>query len=187
MTAIPLSPLESDPAGEPSAMHERSAARLAAVQALYQIEASQTPHEVVIKDFLIGRLGGLAVAEDAETAQESNVALATLDSELFISIVRCVQSRSADIDQMIKGALAAEWPWERLEMTLRAILRCGVAELLTRTDVPGRATISEFVDVAHAFYAGAEPRMANAVLDRIAKVLGRVEERGAAEGPEATP
>ncbi len=154
-------------------MYERSSARLAAVQALYQIEASQNPPEQVIKDFLIGRTGGLAVLQDADTEQETTVALTTLDSELFINLVRTVQKRGDEIDDMIKGALSPEWPWERLEMTLRALLRSGVAELLTRTDIPAGATVSEFIEVAHAFYAGSEPRMANAVLDRISKVLGR--------------
>ena len=154
-------------------MFERSSARLASVQALYQIEASQNPPEQVIKDFLIGRTGGLAVLQDADTEQEATVALTTLDSELFINLVRTVQTRGDEIDDMIKGALSPEWPWERLEMTLRALLRSGVAELLTRTDIPANATVSEFIEVAHAFYAGSEPRLANAVLDRIAKVLGR--------------
>jgi len=162
-----------EPKRERTDVNERSSARLAAVQALYQIEASQNPAEQVIKDFLVGRTGGLAVMEDAETAQETTVALTSLDSELFINIVRAVQTRGPEIDDIIKAALSPEWPWERLEMTLRAILRSGVAELLTRTDIPGAVTVSEFIDVAHAFYAGTEPRMANAVLDRIAKVLGR--------------
>src|SRR4051812_433069 len=111
---------------EPINTNERSSARLAAVQALYQIEASQNPHEQVIKDFLIGRVGGLAVTEDSDTAQETTHALTTLDGELFIGLVRAVQTREAEIDDIIKGALSPEWPWERLEMTLRAILRAGV-------------------------------------------------------------
>jgi transcription antitermination protein NusB len=166
MTEAPSALTKSD-------LHERSSARLAAVQALYQIEASQNPPDVVIKDFLIGKVGGLAVTEDPDTAQETIVALATLDSELFINLVRGVNTRGEEIDEIIKSALSPEWPWERMEMTLRAILRCGVAELLTRTDIPAGATVSEFIEVAHAFYAGPEPRMANAVLDRVAKALGR--------------
>ncbi len=177
MAASPTVPATSAPTGNHSGVdrRERSAARLAAVQALYQIEASEAPVDVVIKDFLIGRLGGLAVAEGTDSEQESIVALATLEGELFINLVRTAQTRGTDIDDMIKGALTPEWPWERLEMTVRAVLRAGIAELLTRTDIPGGATISEFVDVTHAFYAGPEPRMVNAVLDRIAKVLGRTE------------
>ena len=167
MTSIPSQNDKPD-------LSERSSARLASVQALYQIEASQAPVEHVIKDFLIGRVGGLAVTQDTDTEVETTVALTTLDSELFINLVRAVQTREEEIDGIIRGALSREWPWERLEMTVRAILRAGVAELLSRSDIPGPATISEFVDVAHAFYAGSEPRMINAVLDRIAKVLGRM-------------
>ncbi len=158
---------------EKTDMNERSAARLAAVQALYQMEASQNPPEQIIKDFLIGRVGGLAISDNPETSEETTVALSTLDSELFIHLVRAVNTREGEIDEIIKAALSPEWPWERMEMTVRAILRAGVAELLTRTDIPGGATVSEFIEVAHAFYAGPEPRMVNAVLDRVSKVLGR--------------
>ncbi len=95
MTEDNATPTKSD-------LHERSSARLAAVQALYQIEASQNPPEQVIKDFLIGKVGGLAVTQDAETEQESIVALATLDGELFINLVRGVQTRGPEIDEIIK-------------------------------------------------------------------------------------
>ena len=156
-------------------LQARTSARLAAVQALYQIEASQNSADAVLKDFLMGRVGSIAVTEDADTAVESLVALAELDSELFIGLVRSAESRGEEIDGMIRGSISTEWPWERLEMILRAILRAGVAELLTRTDIPAGATVNEFVEVAHAFYAGSEPRMTNAVLDRIAKALGRLE------------
>jgi N utilization substance protein B len=71
--------------------------------------------------------------------------------------------------------LSSDWPAERLELTVKAILRAGISELLARADIPPRATISEFVDVAHAFYPGAEPRMVNAVLDRVARALGRLD------------
>jgi N utilization substance protein B len=151
----------------------RTAGRLAAVQALYQIEVTQDPPDRIIKDFLVGRVGGLAVAQDRETEQESIVALAEIDGELFINLVRAVQTRGEEIDDMIKGSVSADWPWDRLEITLRSILRAGVAELLTRTDIPANATIAEFVDVAQAFYAGPESGLTNAVLDRIARALGR--------------
>ena len=72
---------------------------------------------------------------------------------------------------MIAGALSKEWSMERLEAVLRAILRAGAFELSTRTDIPPKVTISEFVDVAHAFYTGTEPKLVNAVLDRIARVV----------------
>ena len=171
MTATPstTAPLSH----EPRDAQGRTSARLAAAQALYQIEASQNAPDAVIKDFLMGKVGSLAVVEDADTAQESIVALAELDSELFIGLIRCVQDRGDEIDAMIRESVSKEWPWERMEMILRAILRAGVAELLTRTDIPAGATINEFVDVAHAFYSGPEPRMVNAMLDRIGRALGR--------------
>ncbi|MGE4064836.1 MAG: transcription antitermination factor NusB [Rhodospirillaceae bacterium] len=161
------------PERPPTDPRARTAARLAAVQALYQIEVTQDPPDRIIKDFLVGKVGGLAVAEDRETERESIVALADLDGELFINLVRAVQTRGPEIDDMIKGSVSGDWPWERLEITLRAILRAGVAELLTRTDIPANATIAEFIDVAQAFYAGPESGMANAVLDKIARALGR--------------
>ncbi len=170
MTADPSSAELRTP---PRDLQGRTSARLAAAQALYQIEASENSPDAVIKDFLMGKVGSLAVIEDADTSQESVVALAELDSELFIGLIRCVQERADEIDGMIRESLSWEWPWERLEMILRAILRAGVAELLTRTDIPAGVTVNEFIDVAHAFYPGPEPRMVNAVLDRIGKALGR--------------
>lgn len=171
MTAEPSS--SELPAPEPRDLQGRTSARLAAAQALYQIEASGNSPDAVIKDFLMGKVGSLAVVEDRDTSQESVVALAELDSELFIGLIRCVQDRGDEIDGMIRDSLSKEWPWERLEMILRAILRAGVAEFLTRIDIPAGVTVNEFIDVAHAFYPGPEPRLVNAVLDRIGKALGR--------------
>jgi len=152
----------------------RNTGRLAAVQALYQIEATQESPDRVMTDFMAGRTGGIAMTEDPDTEQEHTVPLPEFDVETFVTLVRTVQKRGDEIDDMIRGALAAEWPWDRLEMIVKAILRAAVAELLARTDVPAKATMSEFIDIAHAFYDGAEPRMVNAVLDRIARALDRL-------------
>ena len=159
----------SPPSTEPRDPQGRTAARLAAAQALYQIEASQNSPDAVIKDFLMGKVGSLAVVEDEDTAQESIVALAELDSELFIGLIRCVQERGDEIDGMIRESVSKEWPWERMEMILRAILRSGVAELLSRTDIPGNVTVNEFIDVAHAFFDAREAKFVNGVLDAVAK------------------
>ncbi|TAK98996.1 MAG: transcription antitermination factor NusB [Rhodospirillaceae bacterium] len=150
--------------------------RLAAVQALYQIEATQEAPERVIADFLAGRTGGVVMTDDPETAQELTVSLPDFDAETFITLVRTVQTRGAEIDGMIRSALSPEWPWDRMEMIVKAILRAAIAELLARTDVPVKVTMSEFIDVAHAFYDGAEPRMVNAVVDRVARALDRLDE-----------
>ena len=153
--------------------NDRSAARLATVQALYQTDATDASVDQIIKDFISGRIGGIAIVDDEDTETESIVKLTEPDTELFVALMRAVQERGEDIDNMIKGSVSAEWPWERLEMTLRAVLRAGSAELLTQSTIPPKVSVAEFVDVAHAFYAGPEPGMANAVLDRIAKALGR--------------
>ncbi len=160
---------------KPPTAASRNAGRLAAVQALYQIEASGASASGVIKDFLTGLTGGILMTEDPDTAQESTVNVGELDSETLITIVRGFEQRSDEIDGMISGSLSAEWPWERLEMTVKAILRAGIAEILTRTDTPAKVIISEFIDIAHAFYDGAEPRMVNAVLDKVARALGRLD------------
>jgi N utilization substance protein B len=179
MTATPVrASADASPAnGSSPTAHARNAGRLAAVQALYQIDVTGAVPAEVIKDFLTGRTGGVLMTEDPDTAQESVHPAEELDSETFIGLVRAVETRGEDVDGMVKGGLSAEWPWERLETTLRAILRAGVAELLTRTDVPAKVTVSEFIDIAHAFYAGPEPRMVNAVLDKVARALGRLEPR----------
>ena len=177
MTATPAkAPGENASAdAKPPTAAARNAGRLAAVQALYQIEATDAVPSEVIKDFLTGRTGGILMTEDPDTAQESTVNAPELDAETLITIVRAFENRGDEIDGMIRGALSPEWPWERLEMTLKAILRAGVAEVLTRTDTPARVAISEFIDVTHAFYTGSEPGLVNAVLDKIARALGRLE------------
>lgn len=153
--------------------NDRSTARLAVTQALYFADATEASVDQIIKDFLSGRIGGIAIVADEDTEIESIVELAEPDTELFVGLMRAVQERGEEIDNMIKGSLSTGWPWERLEMTARAVLRAGAAELLTQATVPPKVSIAEFVDVAHAFYAGPEPGMVNAVLDRIAKALGR--------------
>ena len=159
-----------------AALVARSAGRLAAVQALYQLEVMDQTPDAVLKDFISGRQGGVAIVEDTDNSREQYVQLAEADSELLVGIVRCVENRGSEVNSMMANSLSAEWPAERLELIVKSILRAAISELLTRSDIPARATISEFVDVAHAFYPGPEPRMVNAVLDRVARALGRLDE-----------
>lgn len=159
-----------------AALVARSAGRLAAVQALYQLEVMDQTPDAVLKDFISGRQGGVAIVEDTDNSREQYVQLAEADSELLVDIVRCVENRGSEVNSMMANSLSAEWPAERLELIVKSILRAAISELLTRSDIPARATISEFVDVAHAFYPGPEPRMVNAVLDRVARALGRLDE-----------
>jgi len=159
----------------PTALRRRSVARLAAVQALYQIDLSGAPPAAVIAEFQKHRLGR---EQDGENYGQA-------DTALFADIVNGVIARQADLDGALSGALTADWPLERLETVLRAVLRAGAYELLARTDVPARVVISEYLDLAHAFFAGKEPGLVNGVLDRIAHMLrpGDLEAGGGGAAP----
>ena len=159
-------------ASKPSAAQQRrSAARLLAVQALYQTTFTDMPVDQAIDLFLRKAIGGQALEDDDILETEHVVDLSDPDPELFSAIVRGAAKRLDDIDGMIAGALSEGWSKDRLEATLRAILRSGVWEILEKQDVPARVVISEYVDVAHAFYAGPEPKLVNAVLDKLAKTV----------------
>src|SRR4051795_10986150 len=137
----------------------RSAARLAAVQALYQHEMEGTPLPRLIKEFHDHRLR--AMIEDAQYHHA--------ERDFFDDIVTGVDARRADIDGAISARLAEGWTLERLDRPMRAILRAGAYELLARRDVPIGSVISEYVDVAHAFYDKRESGFVNGLLDAIAK------------------
>ena len=149
----------------------KSAARLAAVQALYQVAATEADYTKVVRDFLAGRLGGTAISEDPDTDAETQVRLAEMDAGMFSGLVSEAIARQADADDIISASLSAGWPDDRLEDIVRSILRAAVAELLGAEGAPARVIISEYVDITHAFYTGPEPKMVNAVLDKIARVL----------------
>lgn len=155
--------------GGPKGSARRSAARLAAVQALYQTDHSGAHPDAVLEEFLRFRLG-----DSFDT--EHDVAP---DKNLFTEIVRGVSSRRQALDEMLSAVLAETWLLGRLEFILRAILRAGVYELEARPNTPARVVITEYVDVAHAFYDGQEPGMVNGLLDRLARTL-RTEEFGGA-------
>ena len=137
----------------------RSAARLAAVQALYQHEMEATPVAKLIHEFHMHRIG--ATIEDAEYADA--------DVEFFDDIVKGTLARSAEIDAAIVARLASGWSMERLDRTMKAILRAGSYELMARSDVPIGAVVSEYVDVAKAFFDAREAGFANGLLDAIGK------------------
>ncbi|MGN6154199.1 MAG: transcription antitermination factor NusB [Sphingomicrobium sp.] len=137
----------------------RSAARLAAVQALYQQEMEGTPLPRLLKEFHDHRLGATIEDEQYHEAER----------DFFDDIVMGADARKADIDKAIAGKLATGWTLERLDRPMRAILRAGTYELLARADVPIGSVISEYVDVAHAFYDKRESGFVNGLLDSIAK------------------
>ena len=137
----------------------RSAARLAAVQALYQHEMEGTPVPRLIREFHEHRLG--ATIEDAEYVDA--------ERSFFDDLVSGVSVRRKEIDDLIADRLAEGWSLERLDRPMRAILRAGAYELLARRDVPVGSVISEYVDVAHAFYDKKESAFVNGLLDAVAK------------------
>ena len=137
----------------------RAAARLAAVQALYQHEMEGTAIAPLLHEFHQHRLG--ATIEDAEYAEA--------EVDFFDDIVRGATARRVEIDAAIAGKLATGWTLERLDRSMRAILRVGTYELLARPDVPVATVITEYVDVAHAFFDKRETGFVNGLLDAIAK------------------
>jgi len=138
----------------------RKTARLAAVQALYEIEVSgASPHEVVPD--MAGR-GFTNLLEDAE------VKVARPDVKLFETLVLGVSGDGPVLDEMIQAALQPAGHFDRLEVILRAIMRLGAYELLNLANVPARVVISEYMDLADAFFSGREPALVNGVLDKIA-------------------
>lgn len=141
----------------------RSAARLAAVQALYQQEMEGIPLAPLLHEFHQHRLG--ATIDDVDYA-EAEVAF-------FDDIVAGVDARRAELDGLIAGKLAAGWTLARLDKPMKAILRAGAYELAARPDVPTATAIGEYLDVAKAFYDARETGFVNGLLDALAKELRR--------------
>jgi len=137
----------------------RAAARLGAVQALYQITSNSEPTKLIIAQFLDQRLG-----------QEIDGDLyAPADEALFTDIVSGVSDRVADIDLALKAQLKGTLSLARMETLVVAMLRAGAYELMARPDMPTAVIINEYVDIAHAFYDQKEPGLVNGILDSVAK------------------
>lgn len=132
----------------------RRSARLAAVQALYQMEMIGSGAEEVAQEFIEHRFAELPVAPD---------------QEFFSAVLNGVPQHQVEIDRAIAGSLSEKWKLERVDSILRAILRGGVFELVGRRDVPAKVVIDEYVAVAGAFFGGDEPGFVNAALDAIAR------------------
>jgi N utilization substance protein B len=148
----------------------RSSARLAAVQALYDADLSGSSADRVLTDFIDHALGDRALMTDHDEA-ETEVMLSPPDPVLLAALLRGCLAQSETLDQLVAQALSKDWQIGRLEAVLRAILRAGTFELTQMPETPARVVISEYVDVASAFYGGPEPGLVNAVLDRIARVV----------------
>jgi N utilization substance protein B len=142
-----------------SARQARSVARLAAVQALYQMDVSGVGAEAVVREFAEHRF-----SRDLEGAR-----LAQADEAFFGQLVRGVVAEQGDIDKAIVRRLADGWRLERIDATVRAILRSGAFELMRRAEIPSEVAIDEYVEIAKSFFDGPEPGFVNAALDRIAR------------------
>src|SRR5687768_16042661 len=141
----------------------RSVARLAAVQALYQMEVSSIGVEHVIREFTDHRF------DRALDGGDDGVTLASADEGFFAELVRGVVAEQKRIDAAIVKRLAENWKLERLDATVRAILRAGAFELAHRPDVPTEVVIDEYVEVAKSFFEGTEPGFVNGALDAVAR------------------
>ncbi|MEZ2220925.1 transcription antitermination factor NusB [Rhizobium sp. RCC_161_2] len=139
--------------------NQRGAARLAAVQALYQMDIGGTGVLEVVAEYEAHRLGQEL---DGDTYLKA-------DASWFRSIVSGVVREQTRLDPLIGSALQDDWALSRLDSTVRAILRAGTFEILDRKDVPVAVIVTEYVEIAHAFFDDDEPKLVNAVLDRIAK------------------
>ncbi len=138
---------------------ERSAARLAAVQALYQMDVAGK-----------GLVDALAEFEAFWIGREvDGVEFQPAENAFFRDLLAGVVEHQRPVDQRVDAALASGWPLKRVEAVLRAILRAGTYELMYRKDVPVRVVITEYVDVTHGFYGDDEPGFVNAVLDAVAR------------------
>lgn len=145
--------------------NRRGAARLAAVQALYQMDLAATPLSEILADFESHWLGREVEGDEYLPAEAAH----------FRDIVGGVVAGQRKLDPMIDAALQKGWPLKRIETVLRAILRAGAYELECKPDVPARVVVSEYVDVAHAFVDEDETGMVNAVLDQLARQLRAAE------------
>jgi len=153
----------------------RSTARLAAVQALYDSEVTGTPVDELVTNFIEHGIGSRAIITDEDDESETEVALTAPDPLLFAAILRGSLAQAEKLDEIVGNALSGDWSLDRLEQVLRAILRAAAFELTSMPDTPVRVVITEYVDIAGAFYAGPEPGLVNAVLDRIARVVRAAE------------
>ena len=139
--------------------NRRQAARLAAVQALYQWQEGEHAPAEIIEQFLNVRTG-----EAGEGGMRRDA-----DRPLFKDVVEGTVAHKDELEQTVSAALAEDWTWKRVDRLVRAILLAGAYELLHRRDVPPRVAINEYVEIAHAFYDQGEPSFINSVLDRVAR------------------
>jgi len=158
---------QTDGDRQPNKVRSRTASRVAAVQALFQIEQGNESPDSVINQFNRHRLG--TSASEQCTYAEGQVPDA--DARLFGIVVRGAMARQDRIDALLHEILPASWPLARLDPVLRAIMHAAGGEMTGGDPIPARVIINEYMDIAHGFLAGDEPRMLNGVLDALSRRL----------------
>ncbi|MEM6827422.1 MAG: transcription antitermination factor NusB [Pseudomonadota bacterium] len=148
----------------PPRSQARSTARLAAVQALYQQQMESTPLPELLDEFREHRLGRQIDDED-----HGEATYADAEVEFFDDLVRGVDARREEIDELLVSRLSDGWTLARLDKTMLQVLRTGAYELIARADVPTATAINEYVDVAKAFFDDREAKFVNGILDAVAK------------------
>jgi N utilization substance protein B len=150
---------ESAGAGSGKSGSRRRRARLAAVQALYQIDLTGAPAPTTIVEFRRHRLQG----------DMDGLPMDDIDPDFFAELVTGVGQNRPDLDRRIAGVLTPDWPLERLDTVLRSILRAGAFELSHHPQTPAKVVISEYMAITDSFFSGREPALVNGVLDGIAR------------------
>lgn len=161
MTPSPIGTKAAPAKGRP-----RTGARVAAVQALFNAEASGESVETVLDQFLRHRLGPQAGSDGFEDGRVEEA-----DVKLFVRVLRGAATEPAQLDDAVAEHLSANWSLHRLDPVLRALLRAAAGELRDKAGPPAKVVITEYMDVAHGFFGGEEPRFANGVLDAMARGL----------------
>lgn len=144
-----------------SPVNKRGAARLSAVQALYQMDMTGSKISDVVEEYENLRIGKEVDGDEYLEA----------DLGWFRGIVSGVVNEQKQLDPLIHQTLPEDWPLSRIDTLLRSVMRCGAFELKNRKDVPGRVVITEYIEIAKSFFEEDEPRLVNGVLDRIAKEM----------------
>ncbi|MFT6659616.1 transcription antitermination factor NusB [Maritalea sp.] len=152
---------DDKPQRDPGKANQRGAARLAAVQALYQMDVGRAPLDATLEQFKMFHLGKEVEGDEYLPA----------DADYFKQILEGVRTYQVKIDPIIDNSLVDGWPVTRIDSTLRAILRSAAFEMLYKKDVPARVVINEYVDVARAFFGKDQPAMVNGVLNNIATIF----------------
>ena len=148
--------------------NRRSAARLVAVQALYEMDMVNADVDAVLEEFFLKRW---RQSNGDGPEKGEHAPLTEPDQEWLNDLVHGVSSGQEELDGLIGPALSEDWTVDRLEALLRVILRAGTYELKNKKNIPAAVIISEYLDVAHAFFEGGETRMVNGVLDHLARDL----------------